>query len=204
MDKKETVYREHSAQEHFILAAMILLAFVILTSQYNPEIWPSFTGTPTGAAAAIINIGSVAVWSLILLLLIIGIIAGIIIWWANHKKIQVQRALQQDVQIIMKAAGKSSKPIAVVDPLARKLTKVQQELVDIPLRSATKGHIIQNFPADYRKTPAKSARSLRHLFPRKTAVHKKAVPAHKVKHRPSLDEKMLQIKKEIGKVKTRE
>ncbi len=203
MDKKETVYREHSAKEHLILAAMILLAFAILTSRYNPEIWPSFTGTPTGAAAAAISVGSVYVWVLILLLLIIGIIAAIVIWWRKHQKIQVQRALQQGVDVMIKAAGKSPKP-ATADPLAKKLTKVEQELVNIPLRSATKGHIIQNFPTDYRKTPAKSASSLRHLFPRKVKVHKKAASLHTVKHRPSLQDKMMQIQKEIGKVKTRE
>lgn len=203
MDKNDLVYREHSAKEHFILAAMILLAFAILTSQYNPDIWPVFTGTPTGAAAAIISISSFAIWGIILLLLIIGILAGIILWWANHKKIQVQRALQQGVDGILKTAGKSSKPITAPDPLARKLTKVQQELVDIPLRSATTGHVINTIPAEYQKI-LPSTRSLRPLFSRKVKVHKKAVAWHKVKHRQSLPEKMMQIQKEIEKVKTRE
>ena len=198
MDKQENIYRQHSAKEHLVLALMIILAFFILTSQYNPEVLPSLTETPTGAAAAGIGLGSVAVWSIIMLLLIIGIIIGIIMWWKNHRKIQVQRALQQDVDGIINAAGKSSKPVSA-DPLTRKLIKVQQELVDIPLRSATKGHIIKAISSEYQKTPERSARSLRHFLPRKKPT--KVIPPHKVRHRPSLDEKMVKIKKEINRIK---
>jgi len=204
MDKSDTVYREHSMKEHLILAVMILLAFFFLTSQYNSAAFlPSLTaGSITGAATAVISKGSFVVWGVIMLLLIMGIIAGLIIWWKNHRAIQVQRAMQQDVDSILKAAGKSSKPITAVDSLTRKLNKVQQELVNIPLRSATKGHILKSIPSEYHKIP-KPSHSVRHFLSRKK-VHPKAAPRRvprKVKHRPSLDEKMMKIKDEIGRIK---
>lgn len=204
MDKQDIIYRQHSAKEHIILTVMILLVFFALTSQYNSDFVPSFTArTPTGAAAVVMGAGSFVVWGIIMLLLSIGIIAGIIIWWRNHKKIQVQRALQQEVDVIIKAAERSS-PSIIADPLARKLNQVQQELVDIPLRSATSGHIINSIPAEYKKLPPPPY-SFRYLLPKKNIVHnKKAVIRHKVKHRESIQEKMLQIKKEIDEIKTKE
>lgn len=206
MDKSDTVYREHSMKEHLFLAVMILLAFFFLTSQYNSTFLPSLTtGTITGAATTVISKGSFAVWGIIMLLLILGIIAGLIIWWKNHRSIQVQRAMQQDVDSIIKAAGKSSRPITATDLLTKKLNKVQQELVTIPLRSATKGHVINTIPTGYKKISS-SSRSVRHLLSPKK-VHQKAAPRRvprKVKHRPSLNEKMLNIQKEIGNVKVRE
>lgn len=201
------VYREHSAKEHLVLAVMIVLAFFILTSNYNPEILPS--GSPTGAA--VVTYGPIAIWGVIMLLLILGIIIGIILWWRNHKKIQVQKALQQDVESIVKAAGagKSSQPSAAVDPLTRKLNKVEQELIDIPLRSAEKGHILESIPSKYEPVPVKPAGSLRsllHPHPRPKG-HKKLPPRpavrHPAKHRESFQDKMQEIEKEIRKVRTR-
>lgn len=208
MDKYDVVYREHSAKEHFFLAVMILLAFFILTSSYNPDILPSVS--LTGAAVAT-TFSPIAVLGIILLLLIIGIIISIVLWWRNHKKIQVQRVLQQDVESIVKAAGagKSSKPLAAVDPLTRKLNKVEQELVDIPIRSAEKGHILKSISPEYERVPVKPAGSLQRLLhPHpKPKAHTKLPPRpsvrHPVKHRESLQDKMLQIQKEIEKVKTR-
>lgn len=201
MDKNDTIYREHSAKEHLILAVMILLAFFFLTSQYNSHLFPFLTtGTITGAATIIISEGSLVVWSVIMLLLIMGIIVGLIIWWKNHKKIQVQKALQHDINIIVNAAGKLSKS-APANRLARKLIKVQQELVNIHLRSATKGHIIRSIPSKYQKIP-RSPSYLRHVLPRKKAHHK--IVHHKLKYQSSLNEKMLNIQKEIDNIKTRE
>ncbi|MDO8655903.1 MAG: hypothetical protein Q7K45_01580 [Nanoarchaeota archaeon] len=206
MDKSDTVYREHSMKEHLILAVMIVLTFFFLTSQYNSAAFlPSLnTGTITGAATTVISKGSFVVWGVIMLLLILGIIAGLIIWWKNHRSIQVQRAMQQDVDSIIKAAGKSSRPITATDLLTKKLNKVQQELVTIPLRSATKGHVINTIPTGYKKISS-SSRSVRHLLSPKK-VHQKAAPRRvprKVKHRPSLNEKMMTIKNEIGRIKTK-
>ena len=181
---------------------MIILIFFILTSSYNPEVLPSLTGTPTGAATAGIGLGPAAVWSIIMLLLVMGIIAGIILWWRNHQKIQIQKALQQEVRGIVTAAETKREPKSKVtmDSLTRKLNKVQQELMDIPLRSAATGHIIHSISSGDQEVPSPSP-SLRHLLPRRKP-QKKVLPLHKVQHRPSLNEKMMKIKKEIGRIKT--
>ncbi len=205
-----------STKEHLLLGLMIILAFFILTTQYNPTMLPDLNGglTPTGAAiAAKASFGSMAVLIILMLIIVVGVIAGIILWWKRNKhRAAQQNRLQQEVDTIISDAQQKSG--AGLDPLAKKLYKVEHELQSVPIRSATKGHIINRMPSEHTLQAPRKKSSWRHLLPKKhrrSRVEKKAVQEVKrisrklqQRHkRESLEDKMLKIKKEINRIKTK-
>lgn len=207
-----------STKEHLLLGVMIILAFFILTTQYNPEVLPAlnFDSIPTGAAIATeVSLGSVAVLIILMLIIIVGVIAGIVIWLRRNGQRILKTQLQEVDTIISEAQQKST---VALDPLTRKLHKVEHELQNVPIRSATKGHIINTMPSEYTLPAPRKKSSLRHLLPPKhhrkkqRATDRKVVHgvhqiSKKLQHRhkwESLQDKMTRIKKEINKIKTRE
>lgn len=206
-----------STKEHLLLGVMIILAFFILTTQYNPEVLPDLNlgHIPTGAAITTeVSLGSMAVLIILMLIIIVGVIAGIVIWLRRNGQRALKTQLQEVDAIISDAQQKST---VALDPLTRKLHKVEHELQNVPIRSATKGHIINTMPAEYKLPAPRKKSSLRHLLPRKhhrkkqraavrKAVHEVHRISKKLQHRhkwESLQEKMIKIKKEINKIKTK-
>lgn len=207
-----------STKEHLLLGVMIILAFFILTTQYNPDVLPDLNSghIPTGAAIATqTSLGSIAVLIILMLIIIVGVIAGIVIWLRRNK----QRALKTQLQEVDAIISDAQQKLKVTqDPLTKKLHKVEQELQSVPIRSATKGHIINTMPFEHTPPAPRTKSSLRHLLPRKhhrkkqRAADRKAVhEVHRISkkvqqhhRRESLQEKMIKIKKEINRIKTGE
>jgi len=209
MGKKKGI----SAKEHILLGIMIILAFFILATQQDPEASSSVNPEPTAAAVTDVSAGPLLVLVIIMLVIIVGIIVGLLAWWKWRK---VRNPLLPEAEDVIAPAEKKI-PIKL-DPLTKKLAKVEQELQNVPIKT-TAGHIINSVPTGYitPEEPFTTKRRLswpalpkkHHLLKKRRQAERKATrEVHKIAKRleqhhkrESLQEKMLTIEKEIGRIK---